>query len=75
MSPLARNPLLLCAFRAIQMSLFPMAIVTIFWQHDLGLSMAEIFGLQAIFAGTTGLLEFPSGYWSWPTGSATAGPS
>lgn len=62
MSPLERNPPLLCAFRAIQMSLFPMAIVTIFWQHDLGLSMAEIFLLQAIFAGTTGLLEFPSGY-------------
>lgn len=44
------------------MSLFPIAIITIFWQHDLGLSMVEIFGLQAILAGTTALLEFPSGY-------------
>lgn len=56
-----RNPALLCAFNAIQMSLFPVAVITIFWQHDLGLSMAEIFSLQAIFAGTTSLLEFPSG--------------
>jgi len=57
----SRNPALLCAFSAVQMSLFPMAIITIFWMHDIGLSMTEIFLLQAIFAGTTGLLEFPSG--------------
>ena len=61
MSGISRNPALLCAFSAIQMSLFPMAIITIFWMHDIGLSMTEIFLLQAIFAGTTGLLEFPSG--------------
>ena len=61
MSPVSRNPALLCAFHAIQMSLFPMAIITIFWMNDMGLSMTEIFLLQAIFAGTTGLLEFPSG--------------
>ena len=61
MSSVSRNPALLCAFSAIQMSLFPMAIITIFWMHDIGLSMAEIFLLQAIFAGTTGVLEFPSG--------------
>jgi MFS family permease len=58
----SQNPALLCAFKAIQMSLFPMAIITIFWQHDVGLSMTEIFTLQAIFAGTTSALEFPSGY-------------
>ena len=57
-----RNPALLCAFHAIQMSLWPMAIITIFWQRELGLSMAEIFVLQAILAGTTAVLEFPSGY-------------
>ncbi len=57
-----RNPALVCAFRAIQMSLFPIAIITIFWQHDLGFDMVEIFTLQAILAGTTGLLEFPSGF-------------
>lgn len=44
------------------MSLFPLAIITIFWQHDLGFDMVEIFTLQAILAGTTGVLEFPSGY-------------
>ncbi len=62
MSAASRNPPLLCAFRAIQMSLFPMAIITIFWMHEIGLSMTEIFLLQAIFAGTTGVLEFPSGF-------------
>ena len=62
MSAALRNPALLCAFRAAEMSLFPIAVITIFWQYELGLSMSEIFLLQAIFAGTTGLLEFPSGY-------------
>jgi len=62
MSSVSRNPALLCAFSAIQMSLFPMAVVTIFWMHDIGLSMTEIFLLQAIFAGTTALFEFPSGF-------------
>ncbi len=61
MSSVSRNPALLCAFSAIQMSLFPMAVITIFWMHDIGLSMTEIFLLQAIFAGTMGLFEFPSG--------------
>lgn len=62
MNATSRNPPLLCAFRAIEMSLFPMAIITIFWMHEIGLSMTEIFALQAIFAGTTGVLEFPSGF-------------
>ncbi len=44
------------------MSLFPMAIITIFWMQEIGLSMTEIFLLQAIFAGATGVLEFPSGF-------------
>ena len=61
MSNVSRNPPLLCAFSAIQMSLFPMAIITIFWMHDIGLSMTEIFLLQAIFAATMGVFEFPSG--------------
>jgi MFS family permease len=59
---LARNPPLLCAFHALQMALFPMAVITLFWKHTIGFSMTEIMLLQAIFGLTVALLEFPSGY-------------
>ena len=44
------------------MALFPMAIITIFWQDELGFTMAQIFVIKAVFAGTMGVLELPSGY-------------
>ncbi|MBW2279296.1 MAG: MFS transporter [Deltaproteobacteria bacterium] len=59
---LRRNPPLLCAFRALQLSLFPMAVITLFMKHEVGLSMTEIMGLQAIFGFFTAVFEFPSGY-------------
>jgi hypothetical protein len=59
---LRRNPPLLCAYHALQMALFPMAIVTLFWNGDLGFSMTEIMLLQAIFGVAMVVLEFPSGY-------------
>jgi len=59
---LARNPPLLCAYHALQMALFPMAVITLFWKQTLGLSMTEIMLLQAIFGLTVAVLEFPSGY-------------
>jgi MFS family permease len=59
---LVRNPPLLCGFHAMQMSLFPMAIITLFWKYSLGMSMTEIMLLQAIFGGTVAAFEFPSGY-------------
>ena len=46
---LRRNLTLLCVYHALMMSLFPMAIITLYQQHELGLSMTEIMGLQAIF--------------------------
>jgi len=44
------------------MSLFPMAIITLYQQHELGLDMTEIMGLQAIFGLSLAVFEFPSGY-------------
>ena len=52
MPDVSRNPRLLCIFHAMQMSLFPVAIVTPFWKHRIGMSMGEILLLQAIFGIT-----------------------
>lgn len=58
----ARNPALLCAFNALQMSLFPVSVMTLFWKHDVGMSMSQIFSVQAFFGLTMAVFEFPSGY-------------
>jgi MFS family permease len=57
-----RNPVLICAHHALSMALVPVAVITLIWRDSLGLDMAQIMGLQAIFAATVALLEFPSGY-------------
>ncbi|PLY01237.1 MAG: MFS transporter [Desulfuromonas sp.] len=44
------------------MMLFPMAIITLFWKDQIGLSLTEIMFLQAVFALASLCLEFPSGY-------------
>ena len=44
------------------MALFPMAIITIYWQDELGFTMTQVFTIKAVFAGTMGVLELPSGY-------------
>ncbi len=44
------------------MSLFPMAVLTIFQHEHLGLSIAEVMIVQASFGGALALFEFPSGY-------------
>ena len=54
--------MLLCAYRGLQLTLFPMAIITLFMKHDVGLSMTEIMLLQAFFGFVTAVFEFPSGY-------------
>jgi len=59
---LARNPVLLCIHHAMMMTLFPMAILTVFQHEQLGLTVAEVMLVQATFAGALALLEFPSGY-------------
>jgi MFS family permease len=55
---------LLNVFAGLKMTLFPMAIITLFWKDQIGLSLADILLLQAIFSLSTLLMEFPSGYLS-----------
>ncbi|MDF1800461.1 MAG: MFS transporter [Planctomycetota bacterium] len=62
MNSLRSNPALLCAFHALQMSLFPMAIITVFFKDAIGMSMGEIMLLQGAFGLALVLFEFPSGY-------------
>jgi MFS family permease len=62
MSKLDHNPVLLCVFHALQMSLFPMAVLTVFYRDDLGMSMTEIMLVQGGFGLAMALFEFPSGY-------------
>jgi MFS family permease len=59
---MTRNPLLLCAYHALSMALFPVAVFTLFWRDDLGLDMTQVMVVQAIFAAAVAGLEFPSGY-------------
>lgn len=59
---LDRNPALLCVHQALMMSLFPMAILTVFQRDHLGLSVAQVMTVQAAFAASLAVLEFPSGY-------------
>jgi MFS family permease len=59
---LARNLWLLAAFRMLQMSLFAVSIVTLYWRDALGFSMADIFTVQALFGLFTAVLEMPGGY-------------
>lgn len=52
----------LYAFSFLQKTLFPMAIITLFWKDHIGLSLTQILLLQSIFSVATVLLEYPSGY-------------
>ena len=59
---LAANVLKLNLFSALKMMLFPMAIITVFWQDHIGLSLAEILLVNVFFSGVNLLMEYPSGY-------------
>lgn len=62
MRSLDANPRLLAAFHALQMTLFPISVMTLFWNHRIGMSMTEILVVQGIFGLTMAVFEFPSGY-------------
>jgi MFS family permease len=49
-------------FSFLQMTLFPMAIITLFWKDQIGLSLTNILLLQGIFSITMVVMEYPSGY-------------
>ena len=52
----------LYAFSFLQMTLFPMAIITLFWKDHIGLTLTQILLLQSIFSLATVLLDYPAGY-------------
>lgn len=72
MTSLRRNVPLLYAFSFLQMTLFPMAIITLFWKDHIGLSLSQILLLQSIFAVAMVVMEYPSGYISDRVGYRTA---
>jgi len=63
-SSFSRNLPLLNLFAGLKMALFPMAIITLFWKDQIGLSLTEILLLQALFSAATLVMEYPSGYLS-----------
>ena len=56
------NPRLLVALSGLQFVLFPMPVITLFWKDQIGMSLADIMVLQAVFGLAVVVLEFPSGY-------------
>jgi len=52
----------LYAFSFLQMTLFPMAIITLFWKDHIGLTLTQILLLQGIFSLATLVLDYPAGY-------------
>ncbi|HXC93446.1 MAG TPA: MFS transporter, partial [Geobacteraceae bacterium] len=52
----------LFAFSFLQMMLFPMAIITLFWKDRIGLSLTQILLLQGILSIVMVVMEYPSGY-------------
>src|SRR5262247_1944978 len=56
------NVRLLAVYAACQFLLFPIPIITLFWKDQIGMSLADIMVLQAIFGLAVVLCEFPSGY-------------
>lgn len=60
--PLRRNLALLGGIRALQMALFPMAILSVFLEREIGFGVADIMLLQGVFGLAMVLFEFPSGY-------------
>lgn len=54
----------LYAFSFLHKTLFPMAIITLFWKEHIGLMLTQILLLQSIFSIATVLLDYPAGYLS-----------
>jgi MFS family permease len=52
----------LYAFSFLHKTLFPMAIITLFWKEHIGLTLTQILLLQSIFSIATVLLDYPAGY-------------
>ena len=53
---------LLVALSALQFTLFPIPVITLFWTDQIGMSLTEVMVLQAVFGVAVVVCEFPSGY-------------
>lgn len=62
MPTIQSNIVKLYAFSFLQMTLFPMAIITLFWKDQIGLTLTEILTLQSILSIVMVVMEYPSGY-------------
>ncbi|WP_224984864.1 MFS transporter [Geomonas agri] len=62
MGKLSDNIRKLYLFSFLQMMLFPMAIITLFWKDHAGLSLTQILLIQSIFSVATLALDYPAGY-------------
>ena len=51
-------------FSFLKMTLFPMAIITLFWKDQIGMNLTQILLLQGIFSVAMVVFEYPSGYLS-----------
>jgi MFS family permease len=59
---LRRTLFTLNVFAALKMTLFPMAIITLFWKDEIGLTLSQILTLQVFFSLASVVMEYPSGY-------------
>ncbi len=64
MKRLRSNIAKLYAFSFLQMTLFPMAIITLFWKDRIGLTLTQILLLQSILSIVMVGMEYPTGYLS-----------
>lgn len=56
------NPRLLVVLGALQFTLFPIPVITLFWMDQIGMSLTDVMVLQSLFGLAVVLCEFPSGY-------------
>jgi MFS family permease len=56
------NPRRLVALSALRYTLFPIPVITLFWTDQIGMSLADVMTLQAVFGLAVVVCEFPSGY-------------
>lgn len=61
-APPDRNPRLLVTTSALRAALLPIPVITIFWKDEIGMSLAQVMWLQAIFGAVVVAFEFPTGY-------------
>ncbi|MBJ6725413.1 MFS transporter [Geomesophilobacter sediminis] len=52
----------LYAYSFLKMTLFPMAVITLFWKDHIGLSLTQILLIQSILSFVMVLFEYPAGY-------------